>query len=326
SISGGVLSTSVVSSNQSVTITASYTYNGVTKTDTHAVTIVNSDAPDQYEPDNTYQQAGLLDLNQQQPHSINPESDIDWVKFILPCTSDIVIETSGVSGDTQMWLYDSNLVELESNDDGGVNTFSKIIRTGLSAGTYYIKVDEYGNNNIIPSYSLSLTGSSQDCGINIVPILYLLLSNSTSESGSDTVLYNDLMWQKTDDGIFRDWWDAETYCDDLQLGGYTDWRMPTFDELNSLVVCSNGAPTPPPLFSFLGCRDAVGDFTTPTMDPVFDAAYITAPYIGYGIYWTSTENGTQTDNVWIISFNYGQNAVVEKIEDSLYIVRCVRDL
>src|SRR5690606_12820275 len=41
SINGGLLTTSEVPSNQSVTITASYTAGGVTRQDTHAITIVN---------------------------------------------------------------------------------------------------------------------------------------------------------------------------------------------------------------------------------------------------------------------------------------------
>jgi hypothetical protein len=60
-----------------------------------------------------------------------------------------------------MWLYDSNLTQIEYDDDGGSGAFSSIERTvcwgsALDAGTYYVKIDEY-NNNEIPSYNLQLT-------------------------------------------------------------------------------------------------------------------------------------------------------------------------
>lgn len=198
---------------------------------------------------------------------------------------------------------------LDANDDFDGDGFTNLEE--YQAGTNPLDKDDYPT-------TLQKDGSW---------LLFLpAILSASQQPFSETVLYNDLMWQKADAGVFLDWWKAGEYCEDLELDGYTDWRMPTFDELNGLVVCSNGAPTPPPKFSFLGCRDAVGDYTTPTMDSVFEGTYFTSPYIGYGIYWTSTENGTQTDYAWIISFNYGQNAAVEKIEDSLYTVRCVRDL
>ena len=43
-----------------------------------------------------------------------------------------------------------------------------------------------------------------------------------------------LMWQKEDDGVERNFRDAIQYCDELSLGGYTDWRLPTADELKTI--------------------------------------------------------------------------------------------
>jgi len=117
--------------------------------------------PDSYEVDNVYTQAKSLSPGSTQTHSIhNDGSDIDWVYFTLSQKSDVVIETSGPSGDTRIWLYDSSGVPstyIAYDDDGGSNQFSKITQAGVSVGTYYVKIDEYNNNADIPTYYLDLT-------------------------------------------------------------------------------------------------------------------------------------------------------------------------
>lgn len=43
-----------------------------------------------------------------------------------------------------------------------------------------------------------------------------------------------LMWPKRDNGSPVNWTEAERYCSNLSLGGYSDWRLPTIEELGSL--------------------------------------------------------------------------------------------
>jgi len=116
---------------------------------------------DEYEPDDLYYQANEILPGESQTHSIVPASDVDWVTFTLPAASQVVVETSGASGDTRMWLYDENLEQIEFDDDGGSGLFSRIERLcetdPLPAGTYYVKVDDYGNNDEIASYQITLT-------------------------------------------------------------------------------------------------------------------------------------------------------------------------
>jgi len=116
---------------------------------------------DSYEPDDTYAQASQIASGSPQNHSIVPATDVDWVSFSLSEESEVVIETSGSSGDTRMWLYDSSVTQLEYDDDDGAGNFSRIDRLcgvdALPAGTYYVKVDEYDNNDEICSYTIALT-------------------------------------------------------------------------------------------------------------------------------------------------------------------------
>lgn len=44
----------------------------------------------------------------------------------------------------------------------------------------------------------------------------------------------NLMWAAKDNGANINWQDAKTYCENYRGGGYTDWRMPTQDELAEL--------------------------------------------------------------------------------------------
>lgn len=136
-------------------------------------------ALDPLEPDNSYSRPSHIgsSLTQQtrvtmpgtalvvgvpiaQQRNIAPVSDQDWVQFSLSAESAIQVATSGTAGDTRIWLYDSFLNQLAFDDDGGTGNFSLITRTcssnPLPAGTYYIRVDEYGNNVEIPAYNLTM--------------------------------------------------------------------------------------------------------------------------------------------------------------------------
>lgn len=43
-----------------------------------------------------------------------------------------------------------------------------------------------------------------------------------------------LTWTKHDNGSALGWAEANTYCSGLGLGGYTDWRLPTIEELQGV--------------------------------------------------------------------------------------------
>lgn len=57
--------------------------------------------------------------------------------------------------------------------------------------------------------------------------------------GTVTDLNTGLMWQKTPDYKRYNFYDAFTYVENLEIGGYNDWRLPTIKELYSLLN-SNG--------------------------------------------------------------------------------------
>jgi hypothetical protein len=132
------------------------------------VSVTSTIGPDAYEPDNDSTTAKIILNGRKQTHNIYDIGDQDWLTFMISSPAEnLVIETSGsAGGDTRVWLYDSDLEELAFNDDDGDDDvgeelYSRIaLDTRLPAGTYYILVNEYGNNDAIEGYAISLNFDS----------------------------------------------------------------------------------------------------------------------------------------------------------------------
>jgi hypothetical protein len=128
---------------------------------------IGVDCLNTYEPNDSSIDAAVIASGTPQSHELCPVGDEDWATFTLTRLSSVVLETSGSSGDTRMWLYDNDLNEIEFDDDGGSNTFSKIELTcddsSLPAGTYYVKIDEHGGDEKIDSYDFNFTAIACPC-------------------------------------------------------------------------------------------------------------------------------------------------------------------
>lgn len=117
---------------------------------------------DVYEPDNSMAAARRIGRGQTQTRCIAPAGNEDWAKFTVGSAGarNLRLETAGPAGDTQLWLYRANRTLLAYNNDGGTGAFSKIARPGLPPGTYYVRIREFGNNNPIRKYQLSVSWST----------------------------------------------------------------------------------------------------------------------------------------------------------------------
>lgn len=118
--------------------------------------------------------------------------------------------------------------------------------------------------------------------------------NTTTEIVTDTK--NELMWQDNSEAktITKTWDEAGTYCSDLSLGGYNDWRLPSVVELQTIVDMSRYSPA------------INSSFTN-----------VTSSY-----YWSSTTDASYTSNAWRVYFNYGYTSYYDKTNS--FYVRCVR--
>jgi len=113
---------------------------------------------DQYEPDNTFGEATVFEIGTNQTHSISA-GDEDYILFTLDGSYDVIIETTGGSGDTKLWLYTENYTELAYDDDGAdISLFSRISMP-LDAGNYYAKATGYSASTEIGNYTISVTAT-----------------------------------------------------------------------------------------------------------------------------------------------------------------------
>jgi len=122
-----------------------------------------------------------------------------------------------------------------------------------------------------PYAEISCEGTGQDGEYTINPLSY-------TDNGNGTVTDNNtgLVWQKEDDGVIYNWYEAAgifdavynptsmNICGELRTGGYSDWRLPSKKELGSIL--NYDIPYP----------------TGPTIDPVFTNTVA-------ALYWTSTQ-------------------------------------
>lgn len=114
-----------------------------------------------------------------------------------------------------------------------------------------------------------------------------------------------LMWQDDAAAASPEGMDqatAKQQCDDLTLGGFTDWRLPTIEELLSLV--------------YKGAYD-------PAIDPVFQNI------VSLAYYWSSSEQKQRAGYVWVVYFEAGtdhyRKATISGDAYGQCIARCVRN-
>ena len=115
-----------------------------------------------------------------------------------------------------------------------------------------------------------------------------------NDNGTVTDTETGLMWQQ-ETGMSMDWITAIQYCEDLNLAGYSDWRLPDINELRSIV-----------------------DRTV--IYPSIDKNYFHNTINGF--YWSST---TYADNInYAMYVNFANGGFNDYGKWNLWFVRAVR--
>ena len=128
---------------------------------------------------------------------------------------------------------------------------------------------------------------------------YTINPPSYTDNGNGAVIDNvtGLMWQKENDHIYLNWDDAVSYCNNLALTGYTDWRLPSKKEFISIV-----------------------NYGTST--PAIDTTYF--PSIWPSPFWSSTTLASDSSYAWSVDLPfYGSVSSTGNKSNSNYLM-CVR--
>ena len=108
---------------------------------------------------------------------------------------------------------------------------------------------------------------------------------------------NQLVWQKKIQSQLFTWSKAQNYCINLEFDGYSDWRLPTISELESLV------------------DKRYSSSINPSFGPLPDSY---PPY-----FWSSTTDPNDNNEAQFLNFSDGLPAHINKEEGDGF-VRCVR--
>ncbi|MDP2090138.1 MAG: DUF1566 domain-containing protein [Candidatus Gracilibacteria bacterium] len=129
---------------------------------------------------------------------------------------------------------------------------------------------------------------------------FTLVSGTVGDGGYGVILDNitGLYWM-SDGNILttKSWTNAKTNCANLSLGGYTDWRLPDYTELKSIVDLSVYIPS-------------------------INTSYFSSSTLAGGYYWTSTSYAALTTNAWVVVFTDGTSLYTSKTDNRN--IRCVR--
>jgi cysteine-rich repeat protein len=112
---------------------------------------------------------------------INPIGDLDYFSFnVVTAGSSVTINTGdGLNGcptgfDSKIYLYDPTHTQIATNDDGAHPPCSTIspaqtaAASNLMPGTYYVRVERYGNNAAQAQYVVTIKVSAPGCGDGVL--------------------------------------------------------------------------------------------------------------------------------------------------------------
>lgn len=146
---------------------------------------------------------------------------------------------------------------------------------------------------------------------------YIINPPSYNDNGDGTVTDNvtGLMWQQQDDDVTYNWYEATgtadtTYnpsgatdvCGSLRTVGYTDWRLPTVQELQLIADYGENFPT-------------IDQTFFPNTNVIDINGF-------YEYYWSSTFKPSNPAHAWFVEFAFG--GVYTNANFTTKYVRCVR--
>jgi hypothetical protein len=153
--------------------------------------------------------------------------------------------------------------------------------------------------------------------------------NESVDAGMWTDPTTSLVWQEPQFVVQRSWAEAATSCNELELAGYQDWRLPTIDELRSLArgcdatvtggACGVTDDCLETACSSAAC-DGCAEYGGPDPEGCYRPSSLTADCMTT---WTSDVPPDMPDDVWTVGFAGCHVRHFPKTWDNLN-TRCVR--
>ena len=131
-------------------------------------------------------------------------------------------------------------------------------------------------------------------------IIFLILICTSLSLSTDIFSDNKtgLMWQDNSAAKYvkKDWEGAMSFCKQLQLGGYDDWRLPNIKELIQILSLKPRDGGMKKGFNYLGAS---------------------------GYYWSSSVDDANEEFAWMMNFKRGYEYINYKTYERH--IRCVRE-
>ena len=163
-----------------------------------------------------------------------------------------------------------------------------LVGMGLGAGASAQAATGVGPYYAMPAWDQTLPAATR----------FIVLTNMNSEAVLDRE--TGLVWEKAPSTSISSWVNAQTNCIRLSLGGRKGWRLPSIQDLASLID--------PTQFNL----------ALPSGHP-----FITAPPQS-SIYWSATTTARDTTNAYIVAFFNGFLDSTDKSNAGLALAWCVR--
>ena len=149
--------------------------------------------------------------------------------------------------------------------------------------------------------------------------------NSTdTETSESCTTIDGHMWSSKSSGTMT-WSEAGDYCDNLTECGYSDWKLPSINELRTLIKNCSATETG----GSCGVTDSCLSSSCRT-DPCngcdYDSSggYYSKLGDDYNVWlWSSSVQSDDSDCAWLVYFNGG--SVNDYAKRHYYYVRCVRN-